>query len=174
MTQTKWSDVYGGDQLLTGAKFSIDFFNVPSSVVDTNMLKLYGKASELPDMTTEMVDTRIGSFVYQQPDALGAELDWTFTVVETASASILPMLYDWRQLVMGSESGNATRGYNQTKAIQTIYNLYGEKPSRIEIFNCYPVNIPAPKPDVTSTGTVIEYPVLFKISRWKPEGSSFK
>lgn len=167
MAQTKWSDVYGADQLLTGARFTVEFFGVPSAIVDTGLLKLYGKASQLPDQTVEVAEGRIGNIPVNQPDGLAAPGDWTFTVLENAGGKIHPMLSDWKEYVMGSESGNATRGYNTTKAVQTIYNHYGEVARVIDIFNVYPVTVPQIQPDSSATGNIVEYAVVFKLSRHK-------
>lgn len=165
--QTKWSDVYGADQLLTGSRFTVDFAAVPSAIVDTGMLQLYGKASALPELTTEVASTRIGNIPYNQPDGLAEVGEWQFTVLETAAGKMHPMLCDWREYSIGSESGNATRGYNSAKAVQTSYNHFGEPSVIIDIYNVYPVNVAAPQVDSSSTGNFIEYQVTFRISIWK-------
>ena len=122
MNQAKFSDAIGAQQVLTGTRFTLDFYNVPSTVFNSNKFALMCKGSELPDPTITMIDYTLGNFKLNQPDSRDAAFDWNVTVIETARAEIYPMLWDWHQLVIGSESGNATRGFDQAKAIMTVYS----------------------------------------------------
>lgn len=173
MGYAKFSDVIASDQLLVGTKFSLDFMNVPTTVVNTRKLKLYCKGSELPDQSIEVVDGKIGDFPVKQPNNISAEQEWTVTVLEDSKGSIHPMLFAWKEISLGTETGFATTGYNQAKAIQTVYNIYGKPASQIEIFNIWPRQISAPKPSVDGNSP-IEYSVTFVFSRYKPVNSNFR
>lgn len=170
---TKFSDVIGSDQLLVGTKFSLDFLNVPTTVVNTQKLKLYCKGSELPDQDIEVVDGKIGDFPVKMPNNIANNLEWQVTILEDSKGSMYPMLFAWKEMSLGTETGFATEGYNQAKAIQTVYNIYGKPASKIEIFNIWPKTVPSVKPSIEGNSP-IEYQVTFVFSRYKPVSSTFR